>query len=95
MRVYCISGVGADHRAFQRLNIPDHELIAVPWIEPLSNESLSSYANRLGASIDTKEPFALLGLSFGGMLAAEMAALLKPRKLILISSIASSSQELR
>lgn len=88
MNVYCFSGLGADERAFQFLNFPNHSLIHVPWIQPLKNESLESYAHRIGKIIDTTQPFSLIGLSFGGMLCTEIAKEKKPVSLILLSSIA-------
>lgn len=92
MHIYCISGLGADHRAFSRIQLEGYELIHVPWITHRPKETLSSYALRLGATIDRSSPFILLGLSFGGMLAMEMAAELEPQKLILVSSAESSSE---
>jgi len=90
VKVYFISGLGADERIFQNIHLPPgNEAVYLSWLTPLPKESLRSYAVRLGESIDTKEEFGLVGLSFGGMLATEIAAVKKPAFLILISSIAS------
>jgi pimeloyl-ACP methyl ester carboxylesterase len=86
MKCYCISGLGADKRAFKYLSI-NHELIHVEWIKTFKNESTSSYSKRLSEQINTDEPFLLLGLSFGGLIAGELAKLLHPEKVIHISSI--------
>lgn len=86
MKCYCISGLGADKRAFKYLSI-NHELIHVEWIKPTKNESISNYSKRLSAQINTNEPFMLLGLSFGGVIACELAKILNPKKVIHISSI--------
>tara|TARA_B100000809_G_scaffold234479_1_gene251928 strand:+ start:239 stop:877 length:639 start_codon:yes stop_codon:yes gene_type:complete len=86
MKCYCISGLGADKRAFKYLSI-NHELIHVEWIKPNKKESISSYSKRLSKQIDTTKPFMLLGLSFGGTIACELAKFLKPEKVIHISSI--------
>jgi len=86
MKCYCISGLGADKRAFKYLSI-NHELIHVEWIKPTKNESISNYSKRLSSQINTKEPFMLLGLSFGGIIACELAKILNPQKVIHISSI--------
>jgi pimeloyl-ACP methyl ester carboxylesterase len=47
----------------------------------------------MAESIDQAEPFAIVGVSFGGMVASEMNKVLKPEKTILISS-ASCRMEL-
>jgi len=86
MKCYCISGLGADKRAFKHLDI-NLELIHIEWTKPLKNESISSYSKRLLVQIDTKEPFLLLGLSFGGIIASELAQITSPEKVIHISSI--------
>ena len=85
MKIYAFSGLGTDERIFRQLAL-DHELIPVKWINPLPKEKLSSYAQRLGEQIDQSEPFALLGVSFGGMLVSELVKTLNPEKVILISS---------
>lgn len=91
-KVYFISGLGADHRVFKYLQLPAGvEAIYLHWIQPEAGESLPSYARRLAAKIDTSEPFALVGLSFGGMLASEIAKSCQPVQTILIASIPVSA----
>ncbi|MHA4895708.1 alpha/beta fold hydrolase [Pedobacter sp. PWIIR3] len=86
-RIYFISGLGADSRAFRKLVLPKrYEVIHLNWIEPEKNESLESYANRLSKGIDQSVPFYLVGLSFGGMIATEITKQLKPLHTFLISS---------
>ncbi len=85
MKIYAISGLGADERAFQFIQFP-HEVVHVNWITPTKNESMTDYARRLCDQIDTSEPFALVGLSFGGMLATEMCKFINPTHTILLSS---------
>lgn len=88
--IYLISGLGADRRAFRKLIFPpDFKLIHLDWISPHPNESLVDYAARLALSIDTSVPFYLVGLSFGGMLATEIAKQLNPVHTFLISSTTS------
>ena len=90
MKIYGISGLGADKRIFDSLNL-DYPLIPVDWIEPTENESLKDYSNRLLKVIDTKSDFALLGVSFGGLVAVEISKVLKPRLTIIISSAETKS----
>lgn len=86
-KVYLISGLGADSRAFTKLTFPpDLELVHLDWIPALKNESLPDYAMRLAENIDTSSRFYLVGLSFGGMLATEIAKQRKPIHTFLISS---------
>lgn len=92
MKIYCISGLGADWRAFQYLELPDHELVHIEWIEPIKGESLPAYARRLSEVVDTSEPFALMGLSLGGMMSVEITKLLNPKHTIVISSIERSDE---
>ena len=42
--------------------------------------------------IDVSEPFVLLGVSYGGIIAQEIAALHRPKHLILISTITSTAE---
>jgi pimeloyl-ACP methyl ester carboxylesterase len=85
MKLYAISGLGADERAFQLLNI-NAEIEYIDWLTPTPNETLKSYALRMADQIDTSEPFMLMGVSFGGMLSTEISKVHKPVKTILISS---------
>lgn len=86
-KVYFISGLGADRRAFRKLVFPaDFEMVYLDWIPALPKESLESYAQRLALQIDATSPFYLVGLSFGGMLATEIARKIKPVHTFLISS---------
>jgi pimeloyl-ACP methyl ester carboxylesterase len=87
-KIYFISGLGADDRGFGKLKFPaEFELVHLDWIPALPNESLVQYADRLAIKIDTSTPFYLVGLSFGGMLATEIAKKLNPVRTFLISSI--------
>jgi esterase/lipase len=84
-KVYFISGLGADKRAFSFLDLSFCEPIFIEWIKPLKNESLQGYALRLKEQI--KEPGAIVvGVSFGGMLASEIAKSDSSAKVIIISS---------
>ena len=93
MTLYCISGLGADHRAFERLQFDETlNVVFLPWLEPETEETLRHYAQRMAEPIMTHEPFALLGLSFGGIISGEMSHFLNPEKIILLSTIAHAGQ---
>jgi len=89
--LYCISGLGADERVFSKLHIEGYELRTVQWLQPLPGEQLTSYARRLIEQIESPEPI-ILGLSFGGIMAIEISKLMPVSKIILISSIKTSSE---
>lgn len=89
--IYCISGLGADERAFSRLNLPGYKLVYLPWFLPLQKETISDYALRMSAGIKEKEPL-LMGLSFGGMMCIEIAKLIPVNAVIIISSISTTSE---
>lgn len=87
MNVYLISGLGADKRIFSKLKLSaEFNIVHIDWIVPFSNESLVSYAKRLSKVIDVDYPFALIGVSFGGMIAVEIAKIIFPAVTIIISS---------
>ena len=88
--IYCISGLGADERAFSRLDIPGYTLVYLPWFLPMPNQTIEAYAARMSIDIKEKNPL-LMGLSFGGMMCIEIAKLIPAAGVILISSISSAS----
>lgn len=89
--IYCISGLGADERAFSRLQLNDYKIICLPWLTPLPKETISQYATRMSEPITGDKPV-LIGLSFGGMMSIEIAKLIPVEKVILISSIKSDKE---
>lgn len=93
MKIYAISGLGADKRVFQYLTL-DYTIITIDWIEPLKNEPIHEYAKRLSAIINTNEPYILMGVSFGELIAVELSKILNPKLTILISS-AETKDELK
>jgi pimeloyl-ACP methyl ester carboxylesterase len=89
--IYCISGLGADHRAFQNLQIPGYQLIPIIWQPISAKETLESYTKKLSHQIPEKNPI-LMGLSFGGIIAVEMAKQMQTKKVIIISSIKNDNE---
>lgn len=85
MKVYFISGLGADERAFRSLRLHDIEPVYLNWISPLPGESIEGYAKRMAQRIEEPEPV-IVGLSFGGMVSVEIAKQIPVKKLILVSS---------
>lgn len=89
--IYCISGLGADEKAFSNLTIKDHTMVYLPWLQPLPGEAIEQYAKRMSADIKEANPI-LLGLSFGGMMSIEISKILPVSKIIIVSSVKSISE---
>ncbi|MCA0234865.1 MAG: alpha/beta hydrolase [Bacteroidetes bacterium] len=83
--IYLFSGLGADERVFQYLDISGHEHVFVRWVTPKTDETIAAYAARLREQIEAENPI-FIGLSFGGMVAIEVAKQIKTSKLILLST---------
>lgn len=79
-------GFGSDERVFSRLKIRQADTVSLRYLVPEKRESIAAYARRMAAQIDTTRPFALLGVSFGGMVAVEMSKFLRPQHIILVAS---------
>lgn len=86
-KLYLIPGLGADGRMYGPMLKEYPGAVVLEHRLPLPGEDLSAYARRLAAEIDTSIPFALIGTSLGGMIAIEMANIVKPEITILISSV--------
>jgi len=81
--IYLISGLGADRTIFRNLTFSSAENIHyLDWIDPKPKESLKEYAFRLAEGIDRSVPFAVIGLSFGGI-----AGNYHPQLTVLTSSV--------
>lgn len=89
--VYIFSGLGADKRVFQNMDFSYCNAIFIDWLSPKKNEDISSYANRICIQIQQEKPI-LIGLSFGGIMAVEVAKLIETEKVILIASAKSQSE---
>jgi pimeloyl-ACP methyl ester carboxylesterase len=90
-QVYCISGLGADERIFSKLKVPGVRFIHLKWLMPFPGEPIGKYAARMMEQVDPEQPV-FLGVSFGGMMAIEMAKLCSAPKVILVSSIKSHKE---
>ena len=89
--IYCIPGLGLDHRLFEKLSISGVELKYIDYIEPLSDEPIAGYAKRLSEKIEDTT-FSILGMSLGGILAVEISRIKKVESLFLISTVKNKSE---
>lgn len=91
--LYIISGLATDERVFKNIHFPEFvEVHFIAWKKPLRKETLDAYVDRLIKEIDQSKPFVLLGLSFGGVIAQEMAKKIDPLETVIISSITSAKE---
>ena len=89
--IYFISGLGADERIFQWLRYEGFRPVHVQWISPEPNEPIEDYAKRLSAQIKDDCPI-VVGLSFGGMIAVEIAKQIETKQVVLLSSVKDRSE---
>ncbi|MDB4924937.1 alpha/beta hydrolase [Mucilaginibacter sp.] len=86
-KIYLIAGLGADTRLFNNIDLHDHDVIPVDWIEPNECDTLSTYAQKIIYQYNISKNSVVIGVSLGGILAIEIAKLMPLNKVILISSI--------
>jgi pimeloyl-ACP methyl ester carboxylesterase len=84
--IYFISGLGADQRIFENLQLENASMHHIQWLQPSSNELLAVYAQRMAEQIKHANPI-LVGVSFGGIMAREISKLIPVQQIILISSV--------
>src|SRR5260221_248687 len=89
--IYFISGVGASKKLFSFLDLSFCNPVFIDWIPPLKEEPLQHYALRIKATIPNEHPV-IVGISFGGMLASEIARSDPKSRAMIISSNKTSSE---
>ena len=92
INVYLMPGMAASSEIFEYIRLPKFYLIhKLDWIIPNSYETLELYAKRICKKINKPDPV-LIGVSFGGILIQEISKHLHYKKIIIISSIKTSSE---
>lgn len=90
MKIFLIPGLGFNKRIFERLDLKEHDVEHISWIEPHQGEALKEYALRMcQVLLEVKEPFGIIGHSLGGIVAQYFTQLPNLHKLILLSTITS------
>lgn len=84
-KIYLFSGLGVDQRVFDTINFDGLNAEFIDWINPLEKETITEYAARISRKISEKDVI-LIGLSFGGIIAIEVAKIIPVKKVILIAS---------
>lgn len=94
MKLYTISGLGADEKVLEKLTFnPEIEIVHIPWLIPELNENFHDYVSRMSELVDDSEEFYLLGYSFGGILVQEIHKLKRAKKIVILGSIRSDSEK--
>lgn len=88
-KIYLLPGLNASFPIFSRLEplLPGSQILH--YSAPKLNETLRTYSERLAR--DLPRNCFLVGVSFGDVLAQEIARILQPKGCIIISSISSPS----
>lgn len=85
---YLTPGLGADERVLHRWQLVG-EVHVLPWLAPeAAAEPLPHYAARLAAAVPLGRACWVVGVSFGGLLALEIARLRPLAQVVLVSSLA-------
>lgn len=87
MKVYILSGLGADQRVFETIDFGPVIPVFLPWLPVNRNESLAAYALRMTQQIPEKQPVVLIGISFGGIVVQSIAQQRPVQQMILLSSV--------
>lgn len=96
MKLYVISGLGADFKVLEKIHFPENlEVVFIDWIIPEKNETFHHYIERMAANIDGSKPFALLGYSFGGIVVQEIDKIKPAEKIVILGSIKSDKEKSR
>jgi pimeloyl-ACP methyl ester carboxylesterase len=85
-RVVLFSGMGGDKRMFGPIRLPGVELVTPDHLDPAAGESLASFAERTADSRGLGADDVVGGVSFGGMLAAQISARRKVAGAVLLAS---------
>lgn len=96
MKIYVISGLGADFTVLEKLKFPkDYDVEFLNWLIPEENETFLHYVERMADRVDASQPFCLLGYSFGGIMVQEIHRIKPAEKVIILGSIKSDKEKSR
>lgn len=87
-QIYLLSGIGADSRLLAPQVAAFSGTQVLEWIQPIRGESVRDYARRISAPIPPGE-LIIGGVSFGGVIAQEIARQRPCLGVILVSSLRS------
>lgn len=76
---------------FRNIRVPNARLVHLSWLNHHPKETLQAYAARMAEQIKEENPI-IMGLSFGGMIAIEIARQFPVKKLIIISGVKTARE---
>ncbi len=94
IHIYFVPGLAASSQIFEYINLPKEqfEIHYLEWLVPNSKtEDIQDYAQRMCTKVHHKNPV-LMGVSFGGIIVQEMSKIISVKKIILISSVKTTSE---
>ncbi len=92
-KVYFFPGQGSDARVFQNIDPPpEFKCMYISYPVPVKRQSLKQYARQFIPEMDTSGRYILIGYSLGGMICTELAEVLNPEKIIIISSAKTKNE---
>ncbi|TWR26107.1 alpha/beta hydrolase [Mucilaginibacter achroorhodeus] len=93
-KVFLIAGLGADSRIFTHILLPNnYEKIGIQPLNPRRADTLNDVAQHIINQYNITVDDVVIGDSLGGIIAVEIGKLMPIRKLILTSTIKTSSEE--
>jgi pimeloyl-ACP methyl ester carboxylesterase len=92
-KIFLVAGLGADTRLYNNIDLHEHDVTPVDWIEPNKRDTLATYAQKLIHQYNITSNSVVIGTSLGGMIAIEIAKQTPLNKVILISSIKTIYEE--
>ena len=96
MKLYVVSGLGADYTVLERLEMNNTiDVVFLKWLIPERNERFQDYVMKMAEKIDDTEEFYLLGYSFGGIVVQEINKIKKAKKIVILGSIKSDKEKSR
>ncbi|MCW5517062.1 alpha/beta hydrolase [Muriicola sp. Z0-33] len=93
IHVYLMPGMAANSSIFKNIILPEDrfEQHLLDWFVPETGMTLSEYAQQMCKKVLHKNAV-IIGVSFGGMLAQEMAKWMLFRRVIIISSVKTKEE---
>lgn len=91
-KLFLISGLGADRRLFDKIQVPGYEYVHVDWLEPEPDDTITTYAQKLIARYGITAGAKVVGVSLGGILTVEVSSLVPLGTAVIISSIKSVAE---
>ena len=94
MKLYVVSGLGADFSVLEKLVFnPNIEVVFLEWLLPEPGETFPHYVRRMAERVDDSQLFYLLGYSFGGIIVQEIHKIKRAEKVVILGSIRSGKEK--